>query len=71
MRPPQSKKGSRLLQHIAQMLKPQVQGEKIEKVAMLAGGGVGPFAGGAFPAIRSGEPDVEAAARRVRDVATQ
>jgi hypothetical protein len=35
---------------------------------MLAGGGVGPLAGGALPAVRSCEANEQAAARRVGDV---
>ena len=36
---------------------------------MLAGGGISPFAGGAFPAVRSNEANEQAAAGRVPDVA--
>ena len=36
---------------------------------MLAGSSVGPFAGGALPAVRPGEAHVQAAPRRVRDIA--
>jgi hypothetical protein len=36
---------------------------------MLAGGGVGPFAGGAFPSVRSCETNEQAAARCIDDVA--
>src|SRR5882724_1453541 len=36
---------------------------------MLAGGGVGPFAGGAVTIVGTLQPDIEAAARRVHGVA--
>ena len=38
---------------------------------MLAGGGIGPLARGALAAVRSSEPDEEAAAGRVGHVADQ
>ena len=38
---------------------------------MLAGGGIGPFAGGAGAGFGSGEADIEAAAGRVVDIARQ
>ena len=38
---------------------------------MFAGGGVGPFAGGAFAGFRTAQPDEHRAARRVLDVADQ
>ena len=39
--------------------------DEVEEVAVLAGGGVGPFAGGALADCRSVQPDEQAAARRV------
>ena len=38
---------------------------------MLAGGGIGPFAGGALAAIRPFQPNEQAAAGRVRDIANE
>ena len=43
--------------------------DDIEQIAMLAGRGISPFAGGAFPAVRSNEANEQAAAGRVPDVA--
>jgi len=37
----QREKASRLNEHIAQAVKPPVQGDEIEQITMLAGGGVG------------------------------
>jgi hypothetical protein len=65
----QAEEGSRLVEHVAQTLQPLVQGDEVEEIAMLAGGGVGPFAGGAFPSVRSCETNEQAAARCIDDVA--
>ena len=40
-----------------------VQRDKVEKVAVLAGGGIGPFAGGAAATRWAGEADEQAPAR--------
>ena len=45
--------------------------DQVEQITMFAGGGVGPFAGGALAAVRPAQPDEQAAARRVGDVADQ
>jgi hypothetical protein len=58
-----------LVEHVAQTLQLAIQSDEIEQIAMLAGGGVSPFAGGAFPAVRSSEANEQAAAGRVPDVA--
>jgi hypothetical protein len=50
-------------------LQPPVQGDEVEEIAMLAGGGVSPFAGGALSAVRSCEANEQAAAWRVGNVA--
>ena len=54
-----------------QTLQLAIQSDEVEQIAMLAGGGISPFAGGAFPAVRSNEADEQAAAGRVPDVADQ
>jgi hypothetical protein len=65
----QAEEGSRLVEHVAQTLQPLVQGDEVEEIAMLAGGGVGPFAGGAFPAVRPREANEQATAGSVGHVA--
>jgi hypothetical protein len=65
----QVEEGSRLVEYVAQTLQPPVQGDEVEEIAMLARGGVGPFAGGALPAVRSCEANKQATARRIGDIA--
>src|SRR5262249_62303394 len=67
--PWQAEEGSRLIEYVAQALQPPVQGDEVEEIAVLSRGGVGPFAGGALAAGRSGESNEQAAARCVRDIA--
>src|SRR5262249_34431355 len=62
-RPWQAEEGSRLIEYVAQALQPPVQGDEVEEIAVLSRGGVGPFAGGALSAGRSGESNEQAAAR--------
>lgn len=45
--------------------------DDVEQVAMLTGGGIGPFAGGALAAFRPDQADEQRAARGVEDVAGQ
>jgi hypothetical protein len=69
--PRQAKKGSRLREDVTQAIKSAVQGDKIEEIAMLSGGCVGPFANSALASIRSRKPDEQAAAGRIFDVADE
>ena len=46
-----------------------IAADQVQEIAMLAGGGIGPFAGGAGAELGAVEPDIEAAARRVHHVA--
>src|SRR5690242_4577334 len=48
-----------------------IESDEVEKIAMLAGGGVGPFAGRALTGIRSSQTDEETAARCVPYVADE
>ena len=61
----------RLAAYVAQAIKAAVKRDEIEQIAMLAGGGVGPFAGGAFAVVRTFETDEQAATRLVGDIADQ
>ena len=65
----QGEKGTRLVDGLAEAVQIAVAGDQIEQIAMLAGGGIGPFAGGAGTVIGTLQPDIEAAARRVLDIA--
>jgi hypothetical protein len=44
-------------------------GDEVEQIAMLARSGIGPFAGGAAAVIGTLQPDIEAAAGGVLDIA--
>jgi hypothetical protein len=45
-----------------------IVGYEVEQIAMLASGGIGPFAGCAAAVIGTLQPDIEAAARRVLNI---
>ena len=67
----QGKERARLLEGIAQPVETAAERDEVEKVAMLAGGGVGPLAGGALAMVRSAQADKQAAAAGVGDIADQ
>jgi hypothetical protein len=48
-----------------------VECDEVEKIAMFTGGGVGPFAGGAYARVRSVETDEQTAAGCVPRVADE
>ena len=48
--------------HIAQCGKAAVERDEVEQIAMLAGGGIGPLAGGAGPTLRADQSHEQAAA---------
>ena len=61
----QGEKATRLVHGLAKAIQIAVARDQIEEIAMLAGGGIGPFAGGAGTVVGTLQPDIEAAARRV------
>ena len=65
----QRQEAARLVQSLAKAVQVFGCGDQVEKVTMLAGGGVGPFAGCAAAGLGSAQADVEAPARRVPHVA--
>src|SRR5260370_34087231 len=65
----QGEKRMRLVHGLAKALQIAVEGDEIKEIAMLASGGIGPFAGGAGTVIRPLQTDIEAAAPRVHPVA--
>ena len=68
----QAEKAACLVECVAKAVEPTIegdQGDQVEQIAVLAGGGVGPFAGGAFAGAAPAQPDEEAAAGRVPDIA--
>ncbi len=67
----QAEEAARLVEHVAEGVEPAIEGDQVEEIAMLAGGGVGPFAGGAGTGLRSRETDIEAAAGGVPNIAHQ
>jgi len=54
---------------LAEVAEATIAGDEVEEIAMLARGGIGPMAGRAGSGLRPGEPNIEAAAGRVVDVA--
>ena len=58
-----------LVEGFAKAVKIPIERDEVEKIAMLAGGGIGPFAGRALTGVRSAQPDEETAARRVPRIA--
>ena len=48
----QAEEGSRLVESVAQAIEAAIARDQVEKITMFAGGGVGPFAGGALAAVR-------------------
>ena len=68
-RPRQGEEGTRLVHGLTKPVQIAVMADQVEQVAVLAGRGVGPFAGGAGTGFGAVEPDIEAAARRVHHVA--
>ena len=69
--PWQAEERPRFIERVAQAIKPAVEGDEVEQIAMLAGGGVGPFAGGALAAVGTAQTHEETAAGRVGDIADQ
>jgi hypothetical protein len=57
----QGEEGSRLVHGVAKAVQIAVAGDEVEEIAVLAGGGVGPFAGGAGTIIGTLQPHIEAA----------
>jgi hypothetical protein len=71
LKPRQAQEAARLAEHVVQAVEPAHPRDQVEQVAMLAGGGVGPFAGRALAAVGAAQPDIETAAGRVVGVADQ
>src|SRR5579871_4972905 len=69
--PWQAEERPRFIERVAQAIEAPVEGDEVEQIAMFAGGGVGPFAGGAFAAVGTAQTHEEAAAGRVGDIADQ
>ena len=65
----QGEEGARLVERVAQGAKAAIERDQIEEIAMLAGRGIGPFAGSAGTGVGTVETDIEAAPGRVPDVA--
>ena len=71
LRSRQAEKVPGLIGDVAEVDEAAALADHVEQVAMLAGRGVGPFAGGALAGFRSCQPDEHGAAGRVPDVADQ
>ncbi len=69
LRSQQTEKAPRLVQRVAERARALHGGDQVEQVAVLAGRRVGPLAGGARAGAGAMQADVEAAPRRVADVA--
>ena len=69
--PWQGEEAARLVQGVAQARQALVCGDQVEQVAMLAGGGVGPFACCPPPGLGASQAHIEAAAWRVLDIADE
>src|SRR3984893_17059683 len=67
--PRQGEEETRLVRRLAETVQIAIAADQVQEIAMLAGGGIGPFAGGSGAELRAVEPDIEAAARRVHHVA--
>ncbi len=65
----QGEKAARFVHGLAEIAQVAVEADQVKQIAMLAGRGVGPFAGRTRAGIGSGKPHIEAAARRVHDIA--
>ena len=65
----QGEKGAGLVDGFGQVGEVAVEADQIEQIAVLAGRGIGPFAGGARTIIGAVQPDIKTAARRVLDIA--
>ena len=65
----QGEKDPRLVHGLAEPGEIAVTGDQIEQIAMLAGRGIGPFAGRARTVIGTLQPHIEASSRRVLDIA--
>ena len=62
---------SRLVDHVTKVGEAATFADDVEKVAVVASGGVGPFAGGALSRFSALQPDEERTAGRVANVADQ
>jgi hypothetical protein len=69
--PWQAEKPARFIQGIPQRAQAFVGSDQIEQIAMIAGRGIGPFAGCALAVVGGAQADIEAAAGIVVDVADQ
>ena len=67
----QAEESSGLVEGVTQAIEATIERDQVEKIAMFAGGGIGPFAGGTPAAVRTAQPDKEAAAPRVGDITDQ
>jgi hypothetical protein len=65
----QGEKAARFVHGLAEIAQVAVKTDQVQEIAMLAGRSVGPFAGRTRAGIGSAKPHVEAAARRVHDIA--
>jgi hypothetical protein len=65
----QSEEPVRFGNDLGEMIEAATQAYEVEKIAALAGGGISPAAAGPFAGQRSGQADIEAAPRRVGDIA--
>ena len=67
----QTKEGPRLVKDVGEAGQAAIEGNQIEKIAMLPGRGVGPFAGGTASILGAVQPHEQAAAGGIGDVAHQ
>src|SRR5229473_580062 len=67
----QAEKRARLVEGVAQAVETTVEGNEVQEIAMLPGGGVGPFAGGALAMVWPAQADKQAAASGVGDIANE
>jgi hypothetical protein len=60
-----------LAEHVAKAIEASIESDEVEKIAVLACGGISPMTGGPFAGVRSVQPHEQAAARCVPHIANE
>jgi hypothetical protein len=71
LRSRQPQKGARFLKRVAKAVEAAIERDEIEKIAMLARGGIRPLAGSAFAGIGAAQADEQTAAGRISHIADE
>jgi hypothetical protein len=60
-----------LVEHVAEAVEASIERYEVEKIAVLACGGISPMTGGTFAGVRSKQPHEQTTTRRVPHIADE